>query len=408
MDTYQYLGRNRRGEPMRGTAESASPQAVANWLMESEIFPVSIQLRQPRAQRPAWVTKIVGQEKVSRKDMLLFTRQMSNMTRAGMQVMDAVQGIERTTGSPPLAEALSSVRSNLDHGVALSEAFARRPETFDDYYVNMVRVGEGTGRLSEAFEALYRQIEFDADMRQKIKAAARYPTFVVVALVVAMTVLTIFVIPQFAKAYGSLKVELPFLTRVLLVTSAIAVGYWWAVLGALGASWYAMRLWLATSEGRYLWDRAKLRIPIAGSIMRKAAVARFSSSFAAALRANVPIVQAFQLASKVVENAFYESRIVQMRKGIERGEILSRVMRTSGIFTPLEIQLIAVAERTGEVEQAVQEVAGLYTGEVNYEVSRLAQTIEPLLLAIMGILVAVIMLGIFLPMWDISQLRLGK
>jgi len=403
MNIYEYQGRNRRGETMRGTVESASPQAVATWLMESEIFPISIKTQAAGFQPPKWFTKFLGQDKVRALDLLLFTRQMANMVRAGMQMMDAIEGIQKTTASKPLAKVLQAVREDLDRGIVLSGTLARHPSVFDDYYVNMVRVGEGTGKLEEAFRSLYNQLDFDRQMKQKIKAALRYPTFVMTALAIALTVMTIFVIPTFAKTYAGLNVELPLLTRILLGISKFSVQYWWAVLMGMGLFYFLLRLALRSPEGRYAWDRFKLRIPIVGDIMYKATVARFSRSFSTAMKANVPIVMAFQLVSRVVENAFFEARILQMRVGVERGEVLSRVMRTSGIFSPIELQLITVAERTGDVDQAVEQIALMYSDDVEYQVARLSQTVEPILLAMLGVLVGTFVLGVFLPMWELGQ-----
>jgi MSHA biogenesis protein MshG len=403
MNIYEYSGRNRRGETMRGTIESASPQAVAAWLMDTEIFPVTIKVQAGSWQQPQWMTKWMGGNTVSPMDLLLFSRQMANMVRAGLQMMDAIEGIRKTTASKPLANVLSSVREDLDRGTVLSGAFARHPKAFDDYYVNMVRVGEGTGKLEEAFRALYDQLEFDRQLGLKIKAALRYPTFVMSALAIALGIMTIFVIPSFAKTYAGLKVELPALTQVLLAISYFAVNFWWAILMAMGLCYFLMQMMLKTPDGRYAWDRFKLRIPIIGPILNKATVARFSRSFATAMKSNVPIVTAFQLVARVVENAFFEARIMQMRIGVERGEVLSRVMRTSGIFSPIELQLITVAERTGEVDNAVEQIAVMYSDDVEYQVARLSQTIEPILLAGMGILVGMLVLGIFLPMWDLGQ-----
>jgi MSHA biogenesis protein MshG len=402
MDMYEYQGRNRRGEVMRGTVESASPQAVATWLMDTDIFPVSIKVQDTGMQTPLWLARLAGQEKVSKVDLLLFTRQMANMVRAGLQMMDAIEGIQKTTASKALSKVLNSVREDLDRGIVLSGAMARHPTAFDEYYVNMVRVGEGTGRLEEAFRSLYNQIEFDRQMRQKIKSALRYPMFVLSALAIAMVVLTLGVIPSFARTYAGLKVELPLLTRLLVGVSNFSVEYWWAVLLAMGLFFYAWQLALAVPEGRYAWDRFKLRLPIVGDVLTKATVARFSRSFATAMRSNVPIVAAFQLVARVVDNAFFEARIMQMAHSVQRGEVLSRVMRTSGIFSPLELQLITVAERTGEVDQAVEQIALLYSEEVEYQVARLSQSIEPLLLGLMGVLVGILVLGIFLPMWDLG------
>jgi MSHA biogenesis protein MshG len=403
MNIYEYLGRNHRGETMRGTVESASPQAVATWLMESEIFPISIKTQAAAFQPPKWFTKFTGQDKVRALDLLLFTRQMANMVRAGMQMMDAIEGIQKTTASKPLAKVLQAVREDLDRGIVLSGTLARHPSVFDDYYVSMVRVGEGTGKLEEAFRSLYNQLDFDRQMKQKIKAALRYPTFVMTALAIAMTIMTIFVIPTFAKTYAGLNVELPLLTRILLGISKFSVEYWWAVVMGFGFFYFLMRLVLRSPEGRYAWDRFKLRVPVVGDIMYKATVARFSRSFSTAMKANVPIVMAFQLVSRVVENAFFEARILQMRVGVERGEVLSRVMRTSGIFSPIELQLITVAERTGDVDQAVEQIALMYSDDVEYQVARLSQTVEPILLATLGVLVGMFVLGVFLPMWELGQ-----
>jgi MSHA biogenesis protein MshG len=328
---------------------------------------------------------------------------MANMVRAGLQMMDAIEGIQKTTGSKPLAKVLMAVREDLDRGTVLSAAFARHPKVFDEYYVNMIRVGEGTGQLESAFLALYEQVEFDRQLKKKVAAAVRYPMFVVLALAIALTIVTVFVIPGFAKTYATLKVDLPLLTRILLSVSDFVVHYWWAVIMAMGFLYFLARVVVDMPDGRYAWDKFKLRIPIMGPIFYKATIARFSRSFATALKANVPITEAFQLVSRVVDNAFFEDRIIQMRVGVERGEVLSRVMRTSGIFTPLEIQLITVAERTGEVDQAVTEVAKLYSEEVEYQVERLAQSVEPLLLALMGVLVGILLLGIFLPMWQMGE-----
>jgi MSHA biogenesis protein MshG len=253
---------------------------------------------------------------------------------------------------------------------------------------------------------LYEQIEFDRAMQQRMKKTTRYPMFVIMAVAIAITILTIFVIPAFSRTYAAMKVELPLLTRILLGTSDFAVNYWWAVVLGIGALTYVARLVLSTPDGRYWWDKWKLRLPVIGDVLTKATIARFARTFGSAMKAGVPIVTSFHLVSRVVENAFFEDRILQMQKSVERGEVLSRVMRTAGIFSPLELQLIAVAERTGEVERAVEEVAQLYTEEVEYQVDRLNQNIEPILLALMGGLVLILILGVFLPLWDLGQAAL--
>lgn len=406
MDTYQYKGRNKRGEVLQGTIESTNPQAVAQWLADTGIFPIAITAQTLERKDPEWFTQLTGEGKVSQVDLLLFTRQMGNLVRAGMPMMESIEGIQKSTGNKALAKILQGVREDLDRGTVLSTAFSHHPKVFDDYYVNMVHVGEESGRLEESFQSLFKQIEFDREMRKKIKSALRYPSFVMIAIAIAITILMILVIPVFAKVYAGLHVQLPLLTRVLIGTSNFMLHYWWVILLAVGLVYYVFHFWVTTPQGKYTWDKFKLKLPIIGKILVKATVARFCRSFATAGKSGVPIVQAFQLVSRVVDNAYYEERILQMRKGVERGETLSRVAQTAGIFTPIELQMLAVGESTGEVDAMMEQIAIMYQDDVEYEVSKLSETVEPILLAVMGVLVGILLLGIFLPLWDLGQATL--
>lgn len=408
MEIYVYKGRNKRGEFQQGVIESPSPQAVAQWLMDADIFPVSIKPQGAQRKDPEWFTRLMGEGRVSPLDLLLFTRQIGNMVRAGLPMMEAIEGIRRSTGNKALAKVLQAVRMDLDKGSDLSTALSHHPQVFNDYYVNMVRVGENSGRLEECFRSLVKQIEFDRQMRQKLKAALRYPSFVLIGISIAIAILTLFVIPVFAKTYAGLNVELPLLTRVLIGTSNFAVRYWWGILLGATLAYQLIKSHVKTPNGRYAWDKLKLKIPIFGKLIAKGTVARFCSSFATASKSGVPIVQVFQLVSRVVENAYYEERILQMRQGVERGERIHRVAQLAGIFTPLELQMIAVGEETGEIDSMVAQIALMHQEDLEAEVARLSETIEPILLAVMGALVGILMLGIFMPLWDLGQAALHR
>lgn len=405
METFDYKGRNRRGEIMRGTIESPNAQAVASWMVASGISPIQIRLKVDRLRnQPQWLKDLQGAGRVRLVDLLLFTRQMATMVRAGIPMMQALASIQKSTGNPALADVIRQMREDLDKGLELSTAMARNPKVFDDYYVSMVRVGESSGQLEEVFRRLFAQLEFDKDIRQKIKAALRYPTFVMVAMVVALAVMTVFVIPNFAKVFAGMKLELPALTRFLLALSGFAVHYWWAILGGAAAAFQGFRLYVRSPEGRYRWDKLKLGMPVIGSILKRATLARFCRSFATASRSGVPIVQNFTLVSRVVNNAFYETRILGMRDGVERGESMLRVAQSAGIFTQVELQMIAVGEETGHIDEMLGQVADMYQEEIEYEVSRLSQSIEPILLGFLGVLVTILLLGIFMPLWDMTQM----
>ncbi len=404
MQTYFFEGRNNRGELVRGKIESPNPQAVAQWMLAAGNVPVKIAVEEAPPQPPAWLARLTGKGNLTQTDLLLFTRQLGTMVRAGLPLMQALTGMQKSAGNPRLATLLGDLRDDLDQGQELSTAMSHHPKVFDDYYVSMIRVGEGAGRLDEVFARLFAQLEFERDMRQKIKGALRYPTFVVIAIAIAVAILTMFVIPVFAKVYASMKVELPLLTRILLAVSDFAVHWWWAVLLVMGACFYGFRLWVKQPEGRYRWDKFKLRLPLVGGIFSKAGIARCCLSFSIACKSGVPIDQAFTLVAKVVDNAFFERRIHGMREGITRGETMLRIAQSADIFKPMELQMISVGEATGEMEKMMEQVAQMYQEELQYEVSRLGDAIEPILLAVMGGLVLVLMLGIFLPLWDLGQL----
>ena len=409
MDIFEYKGRNKRGEVMQGTIESPNQEVVAAWMIAAGISPIRIQVKANALKdQPQWLRELQGGGTLKLMDLLLFTRQMGTMVKAGVPMIQALTGIQKSTSNQALIRVLQDIRADLDKGIELSAAMARHPKFFNDYYVSMIRVGEGSGQLEEIFKRLFEQLKFDEHMRKKVKGAMRYPTFVLSAIAIAVAILTIFVIPAFAKVYASMHATLPILTIFLISASGFAVNYWWAVLAMIGLAFYGFKLFTDTPDGRYRWDKFKLRIPVVGSITTKATLARFCGSFATASKSGVPIVQAFTLVSRAVDNAFIEKRILGMRDGVERGESMLRAAQTAGIFSPLELQMISVGEETGDVEGMLGQVAETYQDEVEYEVGRLSESMEPILLAFMGVLVAILMLGIFLPMWDLGQVALHK
>jgi MSHA biogenesis protein MshG len=272
----------------------------------------------------------------------------------------------------------------------------------------MVRVGESAGELEKIFGRLHDQLQFDMDMRRQLKGALRYPMFVCIALGIAVTIINIWVIPSFSGMYTSLKLDLPIVTKILIGFSNLTVNYWWMVLGGAGAAYFGYRLWSTSREGRRVVDELKLKVPIFGPITNKTAMARYSFALATAMESGIPLVDAYTLTSKVVNNGFYEERILAMRDGVGRGESIYRTAQNAKIFSPLELQMISVGEETGRMDEMLRSVSKMYQEEVEFEVSRLSQTLEPILIAGLGAIVAVLMLAIFLPLWDMGQITRRK
>jgi MSHA biogenesis protein MshG len=403
MDVFEYKGRTKRGEIMTGVIESPSQDAVAEWLLTAGISPISINVQRDSVQeRPAWVQSLLERDTLTTRDLLLFTRQMATMIKAGVPILQALGSIQKSTANKVMARMLRNMRADLEKGSEFSVALSHHPKFFNEYYVAMVRIGESSGALEEIFRRLFGQIEFEAHIQKKIKSALRYPSFVLIAISVAIGILTLFVIPVFATFFDKAGATLPLMTRILLMTSSFAVNYWWFVGAIIVGCFYGFKMFVSQRAGRYVWDRFKLKLPIAGGILQKATLARFCRSLSTASKSGVPLVQAFTLVSRVVDNAFYEERILGMREGVERGESILRVAQAAGIFTPLELQMISVGEDTGDIDGMLSKVADIYQEDVEYEIERLSESIEPIVMMAMGGLVLILMLGIFLPMWQLG------
>jgi len=307
-----------------------------------------------------------------------------------------------------MIEVIKDLRVSLDSGRELSASMRRHPDVFSFFYVSLVRVGELTGQLENVFLRLYHHLEFEKEIREAIRAAVRYPIFVLCAMAGAIVIINLFVIPAFAKVYAGFKAELPFLTKLLIGFSNFMVETWYLQLGVLIAAVFGFRAWIATRAGRYTWDRYKLKIPIAGKILLKATLARFARSFSLALQSGVPVVQALSTVALVVDNDYIGQRIEQMRDGVERGESVLRTAVAAGIFTTVVLQMIAVGDETGELDSLLREVADLYENDVEYEVKTLSQQIEPILIVGLGGLVLILALGVFLPIWDLGKAAISK
>jgi MSHA biogenesis protein MshG len=411
MASFTYRGRNGAGEIVRGTMEGATAGAVADLLFGTGVTPLEIKpstASADKAETGAGSHINLFKQKVEHMDVLLFSRQIHTLLRAGVPIMRALAGLQESSTNPAMRDVLQDVRESLDSGRELSISLARHPGVFSPFYLSMVRVGEMTGRLEEVFIRMFDHLAFEQFMQEQVKSALRYPSFVVAAMAVAMVIVNIFVIPAFANVFKGYGAELPLMTRLLIGFSDFMVGWWHVLLLAAVAAIFGFNTWRRTSAGRYIWDRFKLKIPIAGKIIRKATLARFAASFALASRSGVPIIQALSNVAETVDNAYISAKVEKMRDGVERGESILRTSISAGVFTPVVLQMIAVGEESGALDDMMKEIADMYQSEVEYELKTLAQQIEPILIVALGIMVLILALGIFLPLWDMGKVALRK
>ncbi|MFP5404261.1 MAG: type II secretion system F family protein [Gammaproteobacteria bacterium] len=404
MPRFSYTGRTAGGERAQGMLDADSAADCAASLQRNGIIPIAIRESAHADRRRAFHVdfKLFAQT-VKPIDVQLFSRQLYTLMRAGVPILRALTGLIESTTNPAFARVVASLKGSLEAGRDLSTSMRQHPEVFSPFYISMVRVGESTGRLDDIFLRLFDYLENERETRARLKEALRYPSFVAISMVVAVAVINVFVIPAFAKVYAGFNAELPLMTRVLMESSRLTIDYGGFLLAGAVLAAIGFRAWRATEDGRLAWDRFKLRLPITGSLILRSTLARFARTFALSMKSGIPVAQAFSVVAEVTDNAWVAQRVQQMRNGVERGESILRTAQASNVFNPVVLQMIAVGEETGAIDELMDEVAGMYEREVDYEIKTLSARIEPLIIAAMGGIVLVLALGVFLPMWDLAS-----
>jgi len=401
MKNYRYKSRNQQGQLIEGEHEANSSEQVAEYLMGRGLIPLNVQ--EYKSKGKSFDLKELLAKNIELDELVIFSRQMYSLMQAGIPVMRAIAGLRDSANNKMMVAALSEVLSELESGRALSTAMAKQPRVFTKIVISLVHVGENTGQLDEAFLQLAEYLEKEQETRKQIKAAMRYPTFVLLFLAAAVVILNVKVIPVFAQMFSKFGVELPWTTRALLGTSSFFVNYWPHMLVVSVGLFIWLKTWLASDKGRLIWDRKKLRVPFVGSIIERALLARFGRSFAMMMAAGVPLLQGLTLVAEAVDNAYMADKINKMNTGIRTGESLLRVSSQSGLFNPLVLQMIAVGEETGRIEQLMGSMAQYYEREVDFDLKSLTAKIEPVLVSVVAGMVLILALGIFTPMWDMMS-----
>ncbi len=410
MPIFEYKGRNNQGQAVDGNIEANSADAVASQLLNTGITPIDI--TQATKEQVSKDSNNLNfdfnkNKKPTLDDLVLFSRQMYTLMRAGVPIIRSITGLADTSRNQVLKNTLHSIRLEIEGGHELSTALAQHPDIFSHLFISMVQVGENTGNLDEVFLQISGYLEREKNTKDQIKAAMRYPTFVIIAITIAMFIINMWVIPTFAKVFAGFGAELPLPTRILLGISEFTVNYWYVIAGILFITLFSILYYIKTEKGHWQWDRLMTRIPIIGSIVLRATLARFARSFSMSLSAGVPLVTGLTLVSRAVDNVFVGGHIADMRNGVERGDTLTRTAAATEMFTPLVIQMLTVGEETGNVDEMLKEVADFYDREVDYDVKNLTSAIEPILIVIIGAMVLVLALGVFLPMWDLAGAAKG-
>ena len=408
MANFEYSGRTATGERVRGQMEAASSSGVAAELTAKGIIPLKIGMA--GRETPEFVEKLQrawNRRRISLTDVIMFCRQMTSLIRAGVPITRGLRGLAETLRNPEFGRILLEMADDLEKGHEFASVLQRHPRIFSNLFVAIIHIGESSGRLEDAFEQLHGYLSLEDETRKRIKSALRYPTLVLISIVIAIAVINVFVVPPFANLFASFGAELPWATKILISSSQFTMEYWPIGVAIAVATWWVVRRWLATAEGRLAWHAIQLRIPQIGSILERALLARFCRTLAITLGSGLPVTQCLTIASRAVDNDHVAARIVELRGDIEAGDTLTAAAHASGLFTPLVLQMIAVGEETGAVEDTLAEVASYYEREVDYDLRKIGDAIEPIMIVFVGILVLGLALGVYLPMWEMASAARG-
>jgi len=403
MPTYTYKARNHSAKLMTGEMDGENSKAVAKLLISRELTPVSIEEKavetDPMEQFNHWQSL----RSLKLDDIMLFSRQMYSLNKAGVPIIRAIHSLINSTRNQALASALTDIVGSLEAGQSLSHAMGKHPKVFSNLFISIINVGEATGGLELAFLQMSQYLEREKETQSRIKSALRYPTMVIFAISVAMAIVNIYVIPAFKGVFDKIGSELPWQTKMLMAVSDFSVQFWPYILATLLISYFSLVKYIQTADGLLKKDQLLLKLPAVGSIIQRATMERFSRSFAMILSSGVPLIQGITIVSGAIGNVYIGSQLDTMRIGIEKGDSISRMAMSIGLFPPLVIQMIMVGEETGNISEMLLEVADFYEAEIDVELKNLASVIEPFLLVIIGSMVLVLALGIFLPMWNLSS-----
>ena len=411
MPVFEYTGLTEAGKNVRGIRDAESSKVLRQVLRKDGVY-----LTEARA---AEAGAVVGQQKtglsrevdigamlgftgVSTQDLAIATRQLATLIAAGIPLVEALTALVDQIEQPRLKRIMGVVKQKVNEGASLADSLAEHPKVFSELYVNMIRAGESSGALDVVLVRLADLTESQAQLRNKIIGAMLYPAIMVVVGIAIVSILFVVVIPKVTKIFEDMNVALPWTTRILIGVSTFARDYWYLVLILLPSIVFGIRRYVRTARGRAWWDRAQLKAPIFGELIRMLALSRFAKTLATLLASGVPLLTAMDIVRNIVSNTLLSDVIDRAREAIREGESIAAPLKRSGQFPPLVYHMIAIGEKSGQLEEMLQNVAKSYESQVEMRVSALTSLLEPVMIVAMGGGVAFIVFSILMPIMQLN------
>ncbi len=401
--TFAYKVRDQGGNVVEGSLEADDESLVVGKLRQMGYTPIAIEQKSSKSlTSEVSIPGLSGRIKL--KDTAVFSRQFATMINSGLSLIRALAILTEQTENQQLAKVAGDVRLDVERGSSLSAAMSKHPKVFNHLYIAMVKSGEAGGVLDSVLTRLADTIEKQVELRRKIRSAMTYPIVVLAICSVIATAMLLLIVPQFKSIYADLGGTLPLPTRVLISVSDLLKKFFLVVIVLGVAAGYGFRKWIKTPQGRPKWDAFKLRVPVGGTLVRKAALARFSRTLAALTRSGVGILEALDIVAETSGNEVVSTAVRETQNAVKRGDTLARPLAEHEVFPPMVVQMISVGEETGALDEMLDKIADFYDQEVSATVDALTSLIEPLLICIMGVIVGGMIISLYLPMFNIIKL----
>ncbi len=396
---FNYKARTKEGELQVGNIEAVSRDIAANILLSHGLFVLSIE---PASTGGIFTRLTNFFERVKIGDLMIFTRQFATLLSSQVPIGDSLRNLYAQVSQPLLKEVIRELSTDIEAGFSLSQALGRHPGIFSEFYVNMVKSAEVTGRLAEVLDFLADYLEKQSALVGKMRNALIYPIFVIGLFVIVVIVMVTMVLPQIAPVFEEAAIELPIYTKILIGSGKFIGHWWWAIFIGFIALVFAIINYFQTEEGKVLFDELSLRLPMFGVLFQKLYIARFAESARVLIRGGLTIPQAIEISSHTVGNYVYRDVLHNAAQNVRKGQLLSQTLRSAAFFPPLVSQLIAVGESTGRLDELLAKVSSFYQRQVEDTVSNLVELIQPALLVVIGIMVAALFASILVPLYSLT------
>ena len=399
MAVFSYVARDQEGNQRLGTIEGRDLEEARQNVRGRDLYVVTIQRKADTSKQFTLFRK----KKVKLGDLVVMSRQLATLFRSGISLLDCLYAASRQSESPILSQALEGVRMSVLGGSTLTDGMRQYPDVFSMKFIALAQAGEAGGVLDQTLEVAADQFDREADLQEKIKAAAVYPTIVMCACVGVVIFMLVFIVPVFATVYKQFNAQLPPLTLMLIAFSDVLLSLWWLILLGVFAAVKIGKRFGRTPYGMRFFHRLQLKLPLLGKLNRKVAVARFTETFSGAVTAGIPILQGLSVAGQTTGNVIIMDAIDRAAAQVQDGAPLAPSLEQSGEFPPMIIYMIAAGEQSGSLDIMLSEITRFYSRDIEYAVGRLTRAMEPLMTIMIGVIVLFILLALYMPVFNMTQ-----